>query len=295
MARTSEAKFGCGTKGTGELGVQGQGPGLGVGVRAGFGGRGRGSSSGPGSGVSDCRAMLEVSWALSGGCPARPLCPLGTGVPAGAHVAVSPCGEPGDLAVRPRCFGARPRPLHLQTPVAVAGRSVPCAPWPGRGVGGVLKRAFHTAASPHPAPPGPAPAGPLLLAQPPAASVTRPIILTQSTGPERHRGFKFRTGHRVAALGNLGLVPTLASILRGSDRPPPSRAHVTVAKARPAGTSEHSVPFARPFRGGRDWLSGRGLRCGTRHELWMALRPSVMQMSPSRTFFWLLKGKKSQP
>lgn len=166
------------------------------------------------------------------------------------------------------------------------GRAAPCAPWPGRGVGGVLKRAFHTAASPHPAPPGPAPAGPLLLAQPPAASVTLPIILTQSTGPERRRGFKFRTGHRVAALGNLGLVPTLASILRGSDRPPPSRAHVTVAKARPAGTSEHSVPFARPRRGGRDWLSGRGLRCGTRHELWMALE-AVCDADESQPHFLL--------
>lgn len=81
----------------GHWGAGGPGPGAGVGGRR--QGRGRGSSSGPGSGVSDCRAMLEVSWALSGGCPARPLCPLGTGVPAGAHVAVSPCGEPGDLAV----------------------------------------------------------------------------------------------------------------------------------------------------------------------------------------------------
>lgn len=140
------------------------GPGSGAGVGGRRQGRGRGSASGPGSGVSDCRAMLEVSWALSGGCPARPLCPLGTGVPAGAHVAVSPCGEPGDLAVRPRCFGARPRPLRLQTPVAVAGGSCPRAcgavcPVAGARSGWGVKAGFSHSSLPPPRAPRPSPSG----------------------------------------------------------------------------------------------------------------------------------------
>lgn len=78
---------------------------------------------------------------------------------------------------------------------------------------------------------------------------------------------------------------------------------VGVVKARAAGTSESWVPFARPRQGGWDWLCGRGAvarkaagsAAGRVMNYGWHSEASVMQMSPSPTFFWLLKGKKSQP